>query len=66
MYCILCKTEGNIDPIKRISLPQISVPVTLKYIINPFPHYKILDQTKLKAFADEKLNATQKYNFCLQ
>ena len=26
---------------------------------NPFPHDKILDQTKLKAFADEKLNVTK-------
>ena len=27
-------------------------------LINPFPHDKILDQTKLKAFADAKLNVT--------
>ena len=27
--------------------------------LNPFPHDKILDQTKLKAFADDKLNATK-------
>ena len=27
-----------------------------RYPINPFPHNKILDQTKLKAFADDKLN----------
>ena len=26
---------------------------------SPFPHNKIWDQTKLKAFADEKLNATK-------
>ena len=26
---------------------------------NPFPHNKILDQTKLKAFADVKLNVTK-------
>ena len=26
---------------------------------NPFPHNKILDQTKLKAFADDKLNVTK-------
>ena len=26
---------------------------------NPFPHDKILDQTKLKAFADNKLNVTK-------
>ena len=27
--------------------------------INPFPHYKILDQTKLKAFAGNNLNVTK-------
>ena len=26
---------------------------------NPFPHNKILDQTKLKEFADSKLNKTK-------
>ena len=26
---------------------------------NPFPHNKILDQTKLKVFADDKLNVTK-------
>ena len=28
-------------------------------IINPFPPDKILDQTKLKAFADNELNVTK-------
>ena len=28
-------------------------------MVNPFPHDKILDQTKLKAFADNKLNVTK-------
>ena len=27
---------------------------TITTTINPFPHDKILDQTKLKAFADDK------------
>ena len=27
--------------------------------LNPFPHDKILDQTRLKAFADDKLNVTK-------
>ena len=27
--------------------------------VNPFPHDKILNQTKLKAFADDKLNVTK-------
>ena len=29
------------------------------YGVNPFPNDKILDQTKLKAFADDKLNVTK-------
>ena len=28
-------------------------------VFNPFPHDKILDQTKLEAFADDKLNVTK-------
>ena len=28
-------------------------------MVNPFPHEKILDQTKLKAFANDKLNVTK-------
>ena len=28
-------------------------------MLNPFPHNKILDLTKLKAFADDKLNVTK-------
>ena len=28
-------------------------------VFNSFPHDKILDQTKLKAFADDKLNVTK-------
>ena len=31
----------------------------LLILINPFPHDKILDQTKLKAFADDILNVTK-------
>ena len=57
MHRILCKTEGS-RPL-LISLRQISLSIALKYIINPFPHKKILDQTKLKAFADNKLNVTK-------
>ena len=29
------------------------------YVINPLPDDKTLDQTKLKAFADDKLNVTK-------
>ena len=28
----------------------------LELLFNPFPHEKILDQTKLKAFADDESN----------
>ena len=31
----------------------------LHSLVNPFPHYKILDQTKLKVFADDKSNVTK-------
>ena len=34
-------------------------------LFDPFPRNKILDQTKLKAFADDKLNVTKINNFCL-
>ena len=41
----------------------ISVQITLilrqMYSFNPFQHDKILDQTKLKIFADDKLNVTK-------
>ena len=30
-----------------------------KRSLNPFPHNKILDQTKLKAFTDDKLSVTK-------
>ena len=33
--------------------------------INSLPHNKILDGSKLKAFADDKLNATEKLKFVL-
>ena len=31
----------------------------LSFLKCPFPHDKILDQTKLKTFADDKLNVTK-------
>ena len=36
-----------------------SVYLQSRFLFNPFPHNKILDQTKLKAFADDKLNVTK-------
>ena len=41
--CIIQPTDG------KFVIPKV----------NPFPHDKILDQTKLKAFADDKLNITK-------
>ena len=37
----------------------LKFPSTLLVCFNPFPHDKILDQTKLNAFADDKLNVTK-------
>ena len=34
--------------------------------INSFPNDKILDWSKLKAFADDKINVTEKLKFLLQ
>ena len=34
-------------------------------LLNSLPHNKILDRSKLKAFADDKLNATEKLKFVL-
>ena len=36
-----------------------------KVLLNSLPHNKILDWSKLKAFADDKLNATEKLKFVL-
>ena len=33
---------------------------------NPLPNDQFLDWSKLKAFADEKMNVTQKLNFVLE
>ena len=33
--------------------------------LNPFPHNKILDQTRLKAFADDKIKCNKNDDFCL-
>ena len=33
--------------------------------INPLPNHKILDLSKLKAFADDKINVTEKLKFLL-
>ena len=40
-----------------------SLPLTVEENFNPFPHHKILDQTKLKAFSNDKRNKND--DFCL-
>ena len=46
-------TDGHMDGLGNYSIqPKL-------YTVNPFPHDKILDQTKLKAFADDKLDITK-------
>ena len=34
--------------------------------VNPLPHKKILDSSKLKAFADDKIRVTEKLKFVLE
>ena len=38
---------------------MLKTALNTKQSIYPFPHDKILDQTKLKKFADDKLNVTK-------
>ena len=35
------------------------------HLFNPFPNGKLLDWSKLKAFADDKINVTEKLKFVL-
>ena len=37
--------------------------ICLYQLLHPLPNDKFLDWSKLKAFVDEKINATQKWNF---
>ena len=41
---------------EKASFPDMSKGVTMWEWVNPFPNDKTLDMTKLKAFADNKLN----------
>ena len=41
--------------LRQTFFPAIFLPIAL----NPFPPDRILDQAKLKAFADDKLNVTK-------
>ena len=44
---------------QKACFPGASKGVIVWEWVNPFPHDKILDATKLKAFAENKLNATK-------
>ena len=44
---------------RLLSAKSFAFVVNNTWIFNPSPHDKILDQTKLKAFADNKLNVTK-------
>ena len=39
--------------------------VCMYVLFNPFPHDKILDQTKSKALADDKINVNKNFKFVL-
>ena len=43
---------------------SFSTPVTL-FTFNSLPNNKILDLSKLKTFADDKINVTEKFKFVL-
>ena len=51
LYCLLITRQNN----SRL----VQIQSNRRQLINPFPHDKILDQTTLKAFADDKLNVTK-------
>ena len=42
-----------------------TISYNLKHLVNPFPNDRILDMTKLKAFADDKLNVAKMMNHLL-
>ena len=50
---------------QKASFPYPSKGVILWEWVNPLPNDKILDQSKSKAFADNKINKTQKPNFVM-
>ena len=56
-YKIICDS----CPVKwgRLHLQQVST------CVNSLPNHKILDWSKLKAYADDKINVTQKLKFAL-
>ena len=49
----------NIDKKFIIIFTWYSIQIKAAVVFNPFPHDRSLDQTKLKAFADDKLNITK-------
>ena len=57
---LLCWIYSNSITCIQRPLKGSNVSVLLQQVVfNPFPRDRILDQTKLKAFADDKLNVTK-------
>ena len=56
---MLTANAFNLDKSETFWFCKEFFQVTSNFCFNPFPHGKILDQTKLKAFADDKLNVTK-------
>ena len=52
-----------------IALPELGIPKTLSIqlhnLVQPFPNDKILDLTKSKAFADNKINLNERLKLVL-
>ena len=65
---VFCAKPKEVNPIKQISLLQISVSVALKYIINPFPNkpwFLCVCSTSLlrTLWEKEKLLVTSNFSF---
>ena len=55
----IVRKGGNASYRHSLLFSQCFQKASVLGVINPLPHNKILDQTKLKAFADYKLNITK-------
>ena len=72
MFSILSKRNAiiltTINLIPEVSFKKNESEILLsgkELFINSLPHDKILDQSKFKAFADDKINANQKLELVL-
>ena len=60
--------KSGVHPSSGIKFPDFSLTkilfsLTLFPLLNPFPNDKILECSKFKAHADDKINVTPKFNF---